>query len=178
MQTAHLPSFNDEPEGQSLQLLTFTIGDELYGIDIMQVREVKGWSQTTRLPNSAEYLRGVLNLRGAIVPIYDLRMRLHRQMTAPDDTHVIIICAMPSRVVGILVDAVSDILTVHEDALKAPPCLDETGGDAPSNLFVQSLIAQKDRMVVVLDLSALLEANALEAQSESVPNLTADDETK
>ena len=151
-----------ESEGQpaeSRQLLTFTLGNELYAIDIMQVREVKGWSETTRLPNSPEFLRGVLNLRGAIVPIYDLRMRLSGELTQPEETHVIIILNLKQRIIGILVDAVCDILTVTPEALKAPPNLDDGAADeaAANHQFVKSLIANGERMVVLLDLTSLSE---------------------
>ena len=89
------------------QFVTFTIGEEEYGVDIMMVREIKGWSPTTTLPNSPPYVRGVINLRGIIVPIFDLRMRFGMGLNEPGATHVVIIVKIGARTVGLLADGVS-----------------------------------------------------------------------
>lgn len=138
--------------GDTVQFLTFTIGKEEYGVDIMMVREVKGWAETTRLPNMPEYLRGVLNLRGIIIPIFDLRARFGGGLTQANEKHVVIILAVGTRTLGILVDAVSDILTVGNDDIKPSPETQTTIADK----FVSGLIAVEGRMVVLLDISSLL----------------------
>src|SRR6201994_2991488 len=88
-ETANTPDGSD-----ACQFLTFTVGDEEYGVDIMTVREIKGWTETTRLPNTPEYMRGVMNLRGLIIPIFDLRARFTRQLTQANASHVVIILAV------------------------------------------------------------------------------------
>ncbi len=106
---------------QSQQFLTFTVENEEFGVDIMTVREIKGWTETTRLPNSPAFLRGVMNLRGLIIPIFDLRTRFNRGLTEATPKHVVIILAVSERNIGILVDTVSDILDVSGDQIKPAP---------------------------------------------------------
>ena len=138
--------------GQQVQYLTFTLGAEEYGVDIMMVREVKGWSDTTRLPNMPSYMRGVLNLRGIIIPIFDLRARFSGRLTEATEKHVVVILAVGSRIIGLLVDTVSDILTVSSADIKPAP---ENQTHAPEK-FVNGLIALDGRMVVLLDIEVLL----------------------
>lgn len=137
----------------SAQFLTFTIGNDEYGVDIMMVREVKGWSETTRLPNTPDYVRGVLNLRGIIIPIFDLRARFSGGLTQANEKNVVIILALGNRTIGILVDTVSDILTVSHGDIKAAP---EAESGNIDQRFVSGLIAVEGRMVVLLDIDILL----------------------
>lgn len=141
--------------------LTFTIGNEEYGVDIMMVREVKGWSEVTRLPGMPDYMRGVLNLRGIIIPIFDLRARFGGTLTQADHKHVVIILSVGLRTIGILVDAVSDILTVGADDIKTAPDA-QTGID---ERYVSGLIAVDERMVVALDIEKLLSHDILALES-------------
>lgn len=136
----------------SRQYLTFTLGAEEYGVDIMMIREVKGWSETTRLPNSPPYIRGVLNLRGIIIPIFDLRARLSGDITPATEKHVIVIIATQQRTIGLLVDTVSDILTINSAEIKALP---DQHSDS-NKRYVNGLIAVDKRMVVLLDVGCLL----------------------
>src|SRR5690606_15033505 len=92
------------------QYLTFSVADADFGVDIMDVREIKGWADVTRLPNTPEYLRGVMNLRGIIVPIFDLGCRFSGGLSEASASSVIIILSIDGRNIGMLVDAVSDIL--------------------------------------------------------------------
>lgn len=137
----------------TVQFLTFTIGKEEYGVDIMMVREVKGWADTTRLPNTPEYVRGVLNLRGIIIPIFDLRARFGGGLTNANEKNVVIILAVGARTIGILVDTVSDIITVPHSDIKASP---DAGMTELDDKFVSGLIAVEGRMVVLLDIEVLL----------------------
>lgn len=139
-------------EGQTQQFLTFTIGTEEYGIDIMTVREIKGWTETTRLPNTPDYMRGVMNLRGLIVPIFDLRARFTGVLTETTPKHVTIVLAAGARTVSILADTVSDILTVANGEIKPSPEVDTS----IDQRYVSGLIAVESRMVVVLDIEKLL----------------------
>lgn len=144
------------------QLLTFTVDREEYGVDIMTVREIKGWTETTRLPNASEYMRGVMNLRGLIIPIFDLRMRFHRVLTEASAKHVIIILVVGERSIGILVDAVSDILDVCEDQIKPAP----TSDGQQDTAFINGLISIEDRMVVLLEVEHLFDARQIDQAIE------------
>jgi purine-binding chemotaxis protein CheW len=137
------------------QFLTFTLGEEEYGVDIMMVREVKGWTDTTRLPNTPLYMRGVLNLRGNVIPIFDLRARFTGQLTEANSKHVIIVLAVGDRIIGILADTVSDILTVEQDEIKPAP---DTSSDNEAR-YVAGLIALENRMVVILEMSGVLKSD-------------------
>ncbi len=156
----------EDTSGVSMQFLTFTIGEEEYGVDIMKVREVKGWSETTRLPNTPEYMRGVLNLRGIVIPIFDLRMRFGGGMTEAKEKHVIVIMAVGDRIAGVLVDTVSDILSTNSNEIKAAPNTEIPVDDQ----FVTGLIAVEERMVVVLDMEKLLDASLIEEMAQTNHN--------
>src|SRR5207237_6579916 len=103
------------------QVISFAIGDDQYGVDIMAVREIKGWSEITHLPKQPEYVRGVLNLRGVIVPIIDLRCRFGQGMTEATALHVIIIVQIEHQLVGLLADRVSDIISIDTAKIKSVP---------------------------------------------------------
>ena len=140
------------------QYLTFTVMEEEYGVDIMNVLEIKGYSEATRIPNSPEYIRGVINLRGSIIPIFDLRTRFTGEITDANELHVFIILAVQERHIGILVDTVSDILTVKESEVKPPPNVENT---AKAD-FIDGLISLEDRMVVLLNVDHIFESKDIE----------------
>ena len=139
------------------QFISFTIGDEEYGVDIMAIREIKGWTATTELPNTPAFIRGVINLRGAIVPILDLRARFSALRTDASDRHVIIVVAVGTRVAGILVDAVADIITVPTEDIQPIPQLDHT--DAAG--FLAGLVTVDGRMVALMDLDRIFDFDTL-----------------
>lgn len=103
------------------KFVTFAVGEEEYAVDIIQVREIQAWSEVTILPNQPDYMRGVLNLRGIIVPIFDLRCRFGQGSTEATRLHVVVIFAIKDRIVGVLVDRVSDILTVESEEIRPVP---------------------------------------------------------
>src|SRR6478672_12054186 len=103
------------------QLISFAIGDDQYGVDIMAVREIKGWSEITHLPKQPDYVRGVLNLRGVIVPIIDLRCRFGQGLTETTPLHVVIIVQIGNRQVGLLADRVLDIVSVEPSKIQPVP---------------------------------------------------------
>jgi purine-binding chemotaxis protein CheW len=129
------------------QYITFTIGDEEYGVDIMSVREIKGWSDTTMLPNTPDHMRGVLNLRGIIVPIFDLRCRFSLGLTETTPLHVIVIIDIGDRLIGILVDTVSDILSIDSSEIRAVPKM----GSQIDEEYLTGLVTVNERMVALLD---------------------------
>ena len=143
----------DTQAGGTRQFISFTIGDEEYGVDIMAIREIKGWTATTELPNTPQYMRGVINLRGAIVPIFDLRSRFSGGLTQASPRHVIIVVSVHDRVIGILVDAVADIITVAAAAIQPVPELDHHVHSG----FLTGLVTVDGRMVALLDLHQLFD---------------------
>jgi purine-binding chemotaxis protein CheW len=134
-----------------LELLSFRVGDHEYSVDIMSVREIRGWTRATPLPHSAAYMRGVINLRGAVLPIIDLACRLDLGTTETTERNVIIVVQVHGQSIGLLVDAVSDILSIPHSELQAPP---DMLSDA-STCFVRSLTVVEGRMLRVLDLAAV-----------------------
>lgn len=140
------------------QFISFRVAGEEFAIDIMAVREIKGWSETTPLPNQPEYLLGILNLRGTIVPIYDLRCRFGMGLTTASRMHVVIIVALQERTVGLLVDAVSDILTVSASNVRPIPDMDRNTNCAR---FLSGIICVKEAMVVLLSLESLFDRTVL-----------------
>ena len=137
------------------QFITFTLDAQEYGVDIMRVREIKGWTDTTALPQSPSYVRGVINLRGIIVPILDLRARFGMGTTQPTRMHVVIIVITDTRTTGLLVDAVSDIITVEPGTIRPVPRMDEMPTE---DSFLDGLVALDDRMVTLVSLDGLIGA--------------------
>ncbi len=150
---------SDQSAGETKQFLTFTVGENEYGVSIMRVMEIRGWSDTTRIPNAPEYMRGVINLRGIVVPIFDLRTRFSQGITEANEKNVVIIIAVGERTLGILVDAVSDILTVGDDEIKPAPSSAETGIE---DAYVSGLISISKKMVIILDVDYLFDTNTIE----------------
>jgi len=165
----------DTPSDMSVdaqQYVTFNIADEEYGVDIMAVREIKAWTGTTRLPNAPKYMRGVINLRGVVVPIFDMRARFGLGQTDATKTHVVIIVQIGSRIIGILVDAVSDIMTISASEIRDVPRMDRTV-DAQ---FLDGLVDYHDRMVALLAVDRLFdldEVAKVEAKANAVGALPA-----
>jgi purine-binding chemotaxis protein CheW len=139
------------------QYLTFTVGNEEYGVEIMTVREIRQWAQSTRLPNTPSFMLGVMNLRGAIIPIFDLRARFSGEKTEADSKNVIIIVALSTRLIGILVDTVSDIVHASAAEIKAPPSMELNIDER----YVNGLISLEERMIVLLDVEHLFDAQTL-----------------
>jgi len=153
----------DAASGKMVQFVSFKVDDSEYGVDIMAVREIQGWVKVTTLPNTPEHVRGVLNLRGIIVPIFDLRCRFGNGLTEATELHVMIIIAVGDRIMGLLVDAVSDILTVNTDEILPVPQID-SGGD---QRFLAGLITVQERMVALLEIEKLFSIDDLVAQVTS-----------
>lgn len=137
---------------QDLELLAFRVGEQEYSVDIMTVREIRGWSPATPLPHAPDYVCGVINLRGAVLPIIDLSARLGMQAIEATSRNVIIVMQVANQTVGILVDAVSDILTILKSDIQPPPEMTGSMGHA----FISGLTIVEDRMIRVIDLSGVL----------------------
>jgi purine-binding chemotaxis protein CheW len=129
---------------ETRQIVTFNIDDRVFGIDVGVVREIKGWQETTPLPHAARHVRGVINLRGLILAVYDLRARLGGGLTQPTAKHVNLVVDVAERTAGILVDAVSDIVDVPAHAIRPAPAV------AMDGLELIEGVALLDHMVVAL----------------------------
>jgi purine-binding chemotaxis protein CheW len=141
----------------SHQVLTFVLGNETYGVDILRVQEIRGWSAVTKIPHAPPHVLGVLNLRGSIVPIVDLRMRFALDRAEYTAVTVIIVVAVMSaagrRDFGVVVDGVSDVVDVNTEEVKAAPDLGSKGGGTD---YIRGLVPVSDRMVVLLDIDRLI----------------------
>jgi purine-binding chemotaxis protein CheW len=142
------------------QFISFAIGDDQYGVDIMAVREIKGWTAITHLPRQPDYVRGVLNLRGVIVPIIDLRCRFGQGMTEATPLHIVIIVQVASKLVGLLADRVLDIVSL--DGLQIQPVPRVVQSSRVE--FLAGLVTIEGAMIALIDLPHLLAtpANSLD----------------
>jgi purine-binding chemotaxis protein CheW len=134
------------------QVISFAIGDDQYGVDIMAVREIKGWSEITHLPKQPEYVRGVLNLRGVIVPIIDLRCRFGQGLTEATALHIVIIVQIASRQVGLLADRVLDIVSFETAQIQSVPRV----ANGTRIGFLSGLVTIESGMIALIDLPNLL----------------------
>jgi purine-binding chemotaxis protein CheW len=134
------------------QLISFAIGNDQYGVDIMAVREIKGWTEITHLPKQPDYVRGVLNLRGVIVPIIDLRCRFGQGLTEATPLHIVIIVHIASKPVGLLADRVLDIVSLDESQMQPVPRI----AHAHRVNFLSGLVTIEGAMIAIIDLQNLL----------------------
>jgi purine-binding chemotaxis protein CheW len=143
------------------QFLTFLLAGEEYGVDILRVQEIKGWNSVTPIPNTPDYIRGVINLRGTIVPIIDLRRRFSLEPIEYGPMTVVIVLKVlrgeKSRVMGVVVDAVSDVYNVNKESLKPAPDF----GTVVNVDFVQGLATVNENMMIILDIDKLLNSDEL-----------------
>jgi purine-binding chemotaxis protein CheW len=134
------------------QLISFAISDDQYGVDIRAVREIKGWTAITPLPGQPEYVRGVLNLRGIIIPIVDLRCRFGQGLTSVTPLHIVIVVQIAAKVVGLLADRVLDIVSLDGVEVKPVPKV----AQSQRTNFLSGLVTSDDAMIALIDLPSLL----------------------
>ena len=144
-----------EPSGQ--EFLVFTLGDEEYGIDILKVQEIRGYDQVTRIANTPSFIKGVTNLRGVIVPIVDLRVKFSQGDVEYNDNTVVIVLNLGQRVVGIVVDGVSDVLSLASDQIRPAPEFAVT----LSTEYLTGLGALGDRMLILVNIEKLLNSDEM-----------------
>ncbi len=140
------------PDIQSGQYLTLRLGDESYAIDIMRVQEIRSYEEPTKMANSPSFIKGVINLRGVIVPIVDLRMKLNISKVEYNEFTVVIILNIRGTVIGAVVDAVSDVVTLDAKMIKPAPQFES----AIDSRFILGLAHVGDRMLIVMNMEALL----------------------
>jgi purine-binding chemotaxis protein CheW len=141
------------------EFIAFRIGEQEFTVNIMSVREIRGWTNATPMPHTPNYMKGVINLRGAVLPIIDLSHRLGMKPAEPTARHVIIVAQVRERIVGLLVDAVSDILTVTDDDFQPTP---EVASDLERS-FARGILAIEGRMICVIELEAMFPETESEA---------------
>ncbi|MBT2785893.1 MULTISPECIES: chemotaxis protein CheW [unclassified Halomonas] len=152
-------------EAENREFLVFSLGDEEYAIDILKVQEIRGYENVTRIANAPDFIKGVTNLRGVIVPIIDLRIKFHFDKVEYGGQTVVIVVNVADRVVGIVVDGVSDVMTLTPDQIKPAP---EFGVTLSSD-FLSGLGSLDDRMLVLVDIDKLLTSDEM-ALVESTSN--------
>jgi len=148
-------------EDATNQYLTFLLAGVEYGVDILKVQEIRGWEQPTMLPNAIDYVLGVINLRGTVVPIIDLRRRFAMEKTQFGQTTVVVVVkvsgADKERIIGIVVDAVSEVYNVSDEQIRPAPDL----GGAISTEFVKGLATLGEKMIILLDIDKLISTGVL-----------------
>ena len=137
------------------EYLTFRLGEEEYGIDILRVQEIRSYEQPTRIANTPEFLRGVVNLRGVIVPIVDLRLKLGCANAEYNSFTVVIVLNVKGRVIGAVVDSVSDVCELGGDAIKPAPAMNSMVDMS----FITGIANVGERMLILMDIEGLMSAS-------------------
>jgi len=143
--------------GRPLEFLSFTLGNEEYGIDIQRVQELRGYESVTRIANSPDYIKGVVNLRGTIVPIIDMRIKLNLGSPSYDQFTVVVVLNLGNRIIGMVVDSVSDVITLTPDQIKPAPQM----GSALEGDYLIGLGTIDDRMLILVEVVALMSNSGL-----------------
>ncbi|SNS88544.1 CheW protein [Noviherbaspirillum humi] len=151
METATIHKLEQDP-GQKTEVLAFRLGQEEYGVDILKVQEIRGYENVTRIANAPDFIKGVVNLRGLIVPIVDLRIRFQLGAPAYDQFTVVIIINIHGHTIGMVVDGVSDVTALSAEQIKPPP---EMGGAVDTD-YLLGLATLQDRMLILLDIDRLM----------------------
>lgn len=146
------------------EFLTFTLGHEEYGMDILKVQEIRGYDAVTAIANTPAFIKGVINLRGIIVPIVDLRIKFNLSKVDYDQFTVVIILNLDTRVVGVVVDSVSDVLTLTPDQIKAAPPL----STSLDTRYIMGLGTVDQRMLILVDIEKLMGVKDMELMEEAV----------
>lgn len=150
----------------AVQFLSFTLGNEQYGVDILRVQEIRSWEPVSRIPNVPSYEKGVVNLRGAIVPIIDLRDKFNLGHTEYTPLTVIVVLQTKinskQRIMGVVVDAVSNVIDIDKTTIQSPPEF----GTKVSTEFINGLVSLDEQMVMLLDVDKLLKLEGVDDEDE------------
>ncbi|WP_250479624.1 MULTISPECIES: chemotaxis protein CheW [unclassified Caballeronia] len=140
------------PEAGGEEFLIFNLGAEQYGIDILKVQEIRGYDSVTRVANAPAFIKGVVNLRGVIVPIADMRLKFELERVVYDDQTVVVVLNVAGRVVGIVVDGVSDVLTLTPEQIRPAPGFNST----LDTDYITGIGTIDDRMLILMDIEKLM----------------------
>ena len=167
--TAHVGAEAANTTAAPREFLSFRLGDEEYGIDILKVQEIRGYEAPTRLANAADFMLGVVNLRGVIVPILDMRIKFGMSQPVYDSQTVTIVLNVASRVVGMVVDAVSDVIALQAGQIKPAP---EFSGTMPTEHIIGLAAVEQDqgqRMLILLDIERVMGSASMGLVSQAQP---------
>ncbi len=153
-------------EAAGREFLTFRLGAEEYGIEILKVQEIRGWEIPTAIAGTPDFIKGVINLRGTIVPIVDLRLKFGLEKASYDEFTVVIILSVARRVVGIVVDAVSDVITLLPQQMRAAPEF----GSAVDARFITGLGTVGERMLILADIERLMTSRDMQLVDQATQN--------
>ena len=142
---------------KALEFLSFTLGQEDYGIDIQKVQELRGYDTVTRIANAPEHIKGVVNLRGIIVPIVDMRIKFNLGAPTYDEFTVVIILNIGGRVMGMVVDGVSDVITLKPEQIKPAPSI----GSVLDTEYLMGLGTLDERLLILIDLDRLMSSDEM-----------------
>ncbi|NIC42824.1 chemotaxis protein CheW [Aquabacterium sp. A08] len=151
--TSTAPATGRTAAHNSAEYLTFRLGAEEYGIDILRVQEIRSFEEPTRIANAPPFIKGVVNLRGVIVPVVDLRIKLGCEKVEYNSFTVVIVLNVKGRVVGAVVDSVSDVLELDRDHVKPAP---EMGTSTVDTAFITGIASVGERMLILMDIQALM----------------------
>ena len=155
-----LPTAINTPEvtvAKTHEFLAFTLGREEYGIDILKVQEIRGYDNVTRIANAPDFIKGVINLRGIIVPVVDMRIKFDLGTPTYDEFTVVIILNIAERVVGMVVDSVSDVTTLTTDQIKPAPNM----GTVLNTDYLIGLGTVDERMLILIDIDRLMSSDEI-----------------
>ena len=149
---------NDQEIGANSEFLAFSLGDEVYGIDILKVQEIRGYEPVTKIANTPDFIKGVINLRGVIVPIVDMRVKFRLDAVDYNQFTVVIVLNVCDRVIGMVVDGVSDVIELAPEHIHAAPQF----GASLDTQYLRGMATMEGRMVILIDIERLMSASDME----------------
>ncbi len=162
MAIANLAEVKKDLDDLDEQYLTFRLNNQDYGIPILEVQEIKGMTEITPIPNSPVFIKGVINLRGTVVPIIDLRLRFNIEEAEYNDLTVIVVVNIKDKLAGLVVDSVSDVMNASSEQRSEAP---EFEGQV-NRKFIDGLVQYEDRLVILLDIDKLADAEEMEVDDD------------
>ena len=162
MSSTHFSSTASATSDQGRQYLTFLVGNEEYGMDILKVQEIKGFAPPTSVPNTPAYIRGVMNLRGTVIPVLDLRVKFNLPDPQYTKFTVIVVANLGERTIGLVVDAVSDVLEIRDSDVEPPPDLVTDAQTA----FITGMVTKTERLIMLMDVDQVINPEALPLDQE------------
>jgi purine-binding chemotaxis protein CheW len=164
-ETAPVAFERQESEGERLEFLTFRLGAESYGIEILKVQEIRGYEKPTVIANAPSFIKGVINLRGVIVPILDLRIKFDLADVGYDEFTVVIVLKVAGRVLGVVVDSVSDVVALSPETIRPAP---EFAASVFDTKYITGLASVDERLLILLDIELLITSADMALVEDSV----------
>lgn len=149
---------NNQETGVGREYLAFTLGDEVYGIDILMVQEIRGYEAVTKIANTPEFIKGVINLRGVIVPVVDMRIKFQLANVVYNQFTVVIVLNVCGRVIGMVVDGVSDVFELEQEQIHAPPEF----GSSLDTQYIIGMGTVDERLIILVDIERLMASDDMD----------------